>query len=370
MLDCLRMPEEWIVRVQDKEYGPVDLETLRDWKQEGRLLPSNEVRQVDVDLWTTADQIPGLFPRPQSTETLGVLAGPKSFPGILSETWRIYHQGFWQFFFLTALVAIPAICGELSSVAAGSPNAEIDLRTFLAASFNFCMFVLSLAAWPLYIAGIQILTNELSHGRSVETFDLFRRAARFWSRVMLLCVFVYGVFILLIAFGFAILLLAATASSLFSALITLLLLAVQVWMFARFFANVLFWQQFAVLADSDLLSALRQSKKLAHSRSDLPWHSRPLWRGAMLASIWLAFVILLTVAVEWSTLTQYLREAMTVQDPQAWLQSLVARSKTAGFNAIGFALNLLQVVLRPLLGIAFVLLYLQSRTDHETDTTS
>jgi hypothetical protein len=227
------------------------------------------------------------------------------------------------------------------------------------------MFVLSLAAWPLYIAGIQILTNELSHGRSVEAFDVVRRAARFWPRVMLLCVFVYGAFFLLIAFGLAILLLAATASSFFSALITLLLLAVQVWMFARFFANVLFWQQFAVLADSDFPGALRQSKKLAHSRSELPWHSRPLWRGAMLASIWFAFVILLTIAVEWSTLTQYLREAMTTQDPQALLQSLAARSKAAGFNAIGFALNLLQTVLRPLLGIAFVLLYLQSRIDNE-----
>jgi len=30
------MPDEWMVRVEGREYGPVDLETLREWKNEGR----------------------------------------------------------------------------------------------------------------------------------------------------------------------------------------------------------------------------------------------------------------------------------------------------------------------------------------------
>ena len=33
------MPDQWIIRVQDKDYGPVDFDTLREWKSEGRLIP-------------------------------------------------------------------------------------------------------------------------------------------------------------------------------------------------------------------------------------------------------------------------------------------------------------------------------------------
>src|SRR2546423_14955726 len=55
------MPEQWIIRVEGKEYGPADLPTLHEWKSEGRVLPTNPARGADVDLWKTAGEIPGLF---------------------------------------------------------------------------------------------------------------------------------------------------------------------------------------------------------------------------------------------------------------------------------------------------------------------
>src|SRR6266481_3173988 len=72
MLDDQEMAEEWIVRVQGKDYGPADIDTLREWKKEGRLLPENEARPANADptavadsakevLWSTAAAIPGLF---------------------------------------------------------------------------------------------------------------------------------------------------------------------------------------------------------------------------------------------------------------------------------------------------------------------
>ncbi len=64
MLDDQAVTEEWIVRVQGTEYGPANIETLREWKAEGRLLPSNEARGANIDLWTTAAEIPGLFSIP------------------------------------------------------------------------------------------------------------------------------------------------------------------------------------------------------------------------------------------------------------------------------------------------------------------
>ena len=53
------MAEQWIIRVEGKEYGPADLATLHEWKADGRVLPANPARREDVDLWETAGEIPG-----------------------------------------------------------------------------------------------------------------------------------------------------------------------------------------------------------------------------------------------------------------------------------------------------------------------
>src|SRR5437870_459391 len=186
------MPEMWIVRVRGKEYGPVDFETLREWKKEGRVLPANEVRNVGVDLWTTADKIPYLFGPVQVAARSEAPTSRRSLRNILIESWRIYRKGFWQFLGLSALVVVPSICGQLSSVAVGSPvNMEIDARTLLAAMFNLCMLLLSLAAWPVYIAGIQILTSELAAGRPGAIVYLIQSALKLWTRVAVLCLIVY-----------------------------------------------------------------------------------------------------------------------------------------------------------------------------------
>ena len=97
MLDDQGVNDEWIVRVQGTEYGPANIETLREWKAEGRLLPVNEARRADVDLWTTAAEIPGLF----DVETLAAagaqqLTQPplqlsrRTFAELLMETVQIY----------------------------------------------------------------------------------------------------------------------------------------------------------------------------------------------------------------------------------------------------------------------------------------
>ncbi len=47
MLDDQEMAEEWIVRVQGKEYGPADIDTLLEWKKEGRLKQPYHIRLRD-----------------------------------------------------------------------------------------------------------------------------------------------------------------------------------------------------------------------------------------------------------------------------------------------------------------------------------
>jgi len=143
----------------------------------------------------------------------------------------------------------------------------------------------------------------------------------------------------------------------------LALLILQVWMFSRFFVNVLFWQQFAVLENAGFIDSLRESRDLARSGRDLPWFQRPLWRGAFIASIWFAVVLAITLGAQWGTLYQYFNQLMTAQDPQALLQQITETQQASGFNVAAFILGAVEKVLQPLVGIAFVVLYLDSKRE-------
>ena len=371
--------EEWIVRVDGREYGPVDIDTLREWKAEGRVLPANEARRAGAELWTFAAEIPGLFnvgvpatagtgQRAYST-SLGQPPLALSSPGfaqILVETFRIYARGFLQFLALTLLVVLPSVCGQLAAMWTQNVQAsDADLRALAAGAFAFLMFIISLAMWPIYVAGIQILTTEITAGRRLGFFAALNESVRFWPRVAALCIFVYGVFFLLTVFALLIAaMIVAGASSLFVIFLALALLVLQVWMFGRFFVNVLFWQQSAVLENAGVVDSLRESRTLARSGRELPWFQRPLWRGVFISSLWFAFVLAIALVSQWPTLQHSLNELMTTQDPQALLQKLTEAQRARGFDVLGFALGLFQKVLQPLVGIAFVVLYINSRREH------
>jgi hypothetical protein len=374
MLDDQEMAEEWIVRVQGKEYGPADIDTLHEWKKEGRLIPENEARTADTDLWSTAAAIPGLF-------DVGMLAAAsarveiqpplrtqyRSFGQILAETFQIYRKGFFQFLGLTLVVLLPSVCSQLTTVLMQTARAsDGDLRVLAGGSFAFLMFVLSMAMWPVYVAGIQILTAEIASGRRPGLIAALNEAVRFWPRVAALCIFVYGVFFLLIVFGLAIAAVAlAGGSSLLLILFALGLLFLQVWMFGRFFVNVLFWQQFAVLENAGFIDSLRESRNLARSGRDVPWFQRPMWRAVFISSIWFALVLAITLGPQWTTLQHYFNQLATTQDPQALLQQLTEAQKAHGFDIYSFVLGILQKILQPLLGIAFVVLYLDGKIRSE-----
>ena len=371
MLDDQGVTDEWIVRVQGTEYGPANIETLREWKAEGRLLPSNEARQADVDLWTTAAEIPGLFSMPPAVPSTGDFTQPpiqvsrRSFAEILTETLQIYRKGFFQFLGLTLLVLLPSICSQLTTAfVKPSQSTNVDILSVLAAGFAFLMFILSIVMWPVYISGIQILTAEIVRGNRFSLVAVLNEAVRFWPRVAALCIFVYGVFFLLMVFGLAIAAMAlAGAASVLLVLIAMALLILQVWMFGRFFVNVLFWQQFAVLENAGFIDSLRESRDLGRSGRDIPWFQRPLWRGTFIASIWFAVVLAITLGAQWGTLHHYFNQLMTTQDPQALLQQVTEAQKASGFNISAFALSVVEKVLQPLVGIAFVVLYLDSRLE-------
>jgi hypothetical protein len=384
MLDDQGVTDEWIVRVQGREYGPANIETLREWKAEGRLLPVNEARRANIDLWTTAAEIPGLFDVPPAVPFDGAFTQQpvqlphRSFAEILAETLQIYRKGFFQFLGLTLLVLLPSIGSQLmTAFVQPSQGSKVDMLSVLAAGGAFLTFILSIVMWPVYIAGIQILTAEIVRGNRFSLVRVLNESVRFWPRVAGLCIFVYGVFFLLTVFGLAIAAMSlAAGSSILVPLVAMGLLIVQVWMFGRFFVNILFWQQFAVLEKAGFIDSLRESRDLARSGRDLPWFQRPLWRGVFIASIWFAVVLATTLAVQWGTLHQYFNQVMTTQDPQALLQQMTEAQKARAFDISAFGLSLLQRILvgelsltpqpgilQPLVGIAFVVLYLDSKSE-------
>ncbi len=370
--------EEWIVRVDGREYGPANIDILREWKEEGRVLAANEARRADAELWMLAAEIPGLFdvkalttahalqPIPStSSEDAPPWLPARSLGQILAETVRIYAKGFLQFLPLTLLVVLPSMCGQLAALwTQTGKTSDADLRVLAAGGFAFLMFIFSMAMWPVYLAGIQIFTAEIMAGRRPGFFVALNDAVRFWPRVASLCVFVYGIFFLLTVFALLIAgMVIAGASSVFVIFLALALLILQVWMFGRFFINVLFWQQFAVLENAGVIDSLRESRNLARSGRELPWFQRPAWRGAFIASLWFAFVLAIALFSGWTTLQHSFNDLMTTQDPQAMLQKLTETQHAHGFDVSSFALGLLQKILQPLVGIAFVILFIDSRRE-------
>jgi GYF domain 2 len=372
------MAEQWIIRVQGREYGPADLVTLREWKADGRILPTNPARVNNSDNWQAAADIPGLFqvePPPVQLDTSQQLevSDQKSKPptrNILVETFRIYFRGFVQFLGLSLLNIIPILCSEFfDRFINAAPGVNPELRTAVAEMFRLCMFVVWVVLIPIYIAGIQILSAELATGHRIGFLSVLNGAVKYWPRVAGLCIFVYATFGLLTLLGYGLLLWAASANTVLSAVIVLGLLVIQVWLFSRFFIKVLFWQQFAVLENLNATDALRESRKLARSGRDLPWYQRPLWRGALIVSICFAFVLAIALVAMWPRLIaiwpfyrDLFSQLSTAPDSEAAVQKIIAtmpKEQPATLTELG--LSVLQRILQPLLGIAFVVLYLDRK---------
>jgi hypothetical protein len=54
---------------------------------------------------------------------------------------------------------------------------------------------------------------------------------------------------------------------------------------------------------------------------------------------------------------------LTTQDPQTLLQQMTEAQRASGFNISAFALSIVEKILQPLVGIAFVVLYLDNKLE-------
>ena len=368
MLDDQGVTEEWIVRVEGREYGPANIETLREWKAEGRLLPANEARRADVDLWTTAAEIPGLFsvPPPLPVDRDEFQLRCRGLGEVFRKTWQIYRKGFLQFFSFSLVQAVPWFFLQLTlpSLDLASQTAA-KLEAVRPSTFSLSMLVLFGLLWPVFLAGIQLTSIDVLNRRKPRLGNLFRRSLNLWPRMAGLSLLVYGSYFiwsavpLVVAFD-----LVLSEPSTLALLLAASLLTLQVYMTARLWINFMFWQQTASLGQTSGLAALRESKALARSRRNEPWFDRPLYRGAIIFSIWLIAAFFISTAVQLPFVVVQLQGVGTFAEMQTTLQHLLS-SGTPPPLLLGayIASAVAQAAIRPLLGIAFVVLYLDSKLE-------
>ncbi|MFL6514640.1 MAG: DUF4339 domain-containing protein [Chthoniobacterales bacterium] len=361
------MPQQWFIRVDGKEYGPADVSTLREWQEEGRLLPTNEVRMASQAKWQKAANIEGLFeaePPPIQRSAVPQFAPRPDSKGLVAETFACYTRGFFKYLGLTLLVLGPALCSQFTSAfVGGAPGADASARTIAAELLGLCMMLLAMVLMPVYIAGIQILTAAFAAGERIGFFATLNEAVKYWPRVALVWLFVLVCYVFWTLMPILVIAsIALSGMSILSFFLILLILAIMVWVTSRLFVNFMFWQQFAVLENCGVLESLRRSRALARSGSDLPWFRRPMYRGVIIASIWFAVVF----ALNWPAVSQSFQLAFTLpHDPQMAMQAISNAAKSSGNTNSAFAASLLQAILKPLLGIAFVLLFLNSNRPAE-----
>ena len=133
-------------------------------------------------------------------------------------------------------------------------------------------------------------------------------------------------------------------------------------MAGRLFINFMFWQQSSTLGELEGAEALRESRDLARSRKEAPRLDRPLYRGAIIASLWVVVLLVFSAAIELPFMVARLQGITSFEQAYAMMQSLANAPAPDGMTIATYVLSsLVHAALRPLLGIAFVLLYFDAR---------
>lgn len=363
------MMEEWIVRVEGREYGPVDTDALREWRREGRLIPANELRRVGDEHWISAGELPEVF---EETEPAAVPPPPprdyarsRTWPQIFAETIRIYRSGFARFMIFGLITSVPMFVLQwtfpripMQDLFSGSASA---LATPNLPPISVAMFVLLLLVWPISAAGFQIVADDILRGQPRSIVTQLSAALHYWGRMFGSALLVYGsyFFWFFVPLG-AMLAFVGNGNLVVASVVILLIGGFMVYMNARLFVNFLFWQQTTVLGSNPPLAALRESKELARSVPEAPRLDRPLYRAAIIASVWLLLLLVLTFGLQLPfTMIRFV--GIDNPDEAMLLMEKMSQSRDPLMLVADLATAALNLILRPLLAAAFVVLYYDAK---------
>ena len=208
------------------------------------------------------------------------------------------------------------------------------------------------------------MADDILRGEPRSLGAQFAAALRYWGRMLISALVVYGsyLFWLFVPLTVMLALVGTGQISALAALLVLLIGGFMVYMNARLFINFLFWQQTTVLGSTGSLDALRESKELARSVPEAPRLARPLYRGAIVASVWLLLLLVLTFGVQVPFVLVRIAGVDNPEQAMALVRE-TAQSQTpdALMMAADLATAAMNLLLRPLLAAAFVVLYYDAR---------
>ena len=153
----------------------------------------------------------------------------------------------------------------------------------------------------------------------------------------------------------------ANSGNLFLVMVVILVVGVfMVYMNARLFINFLFWEQTTVIDSQPPMMAMVESKELARSIPEAPPLDRPLYRGAILVSVWLALLLGLTFAIQ---MTSMMIRMMGTTDVEQAVELTKKAMQTPDALAIAATVvaAVINLLLRPLLAASFVVLYYDAK---------
>ena len=195
--------------------------------------------------------------------------------------------------------------------------------SLVAAVVAFVMLVALVIGWPFSLAGMQLLASDLLHERDPGLRALLAAAKPLWTRMFLLGLIVYGSYFLWTVIPLLVAASLATAPTPGTLLLVLFLLLFTAYMVARLFINFLFWQPCGALnKEADTMGALRESRDLARCGGELPRFSRPLYRGAIIASLWLVIILVVNLGIELPATLWRIRGVTTLEQAVAMIQAL------------------------------------------------
>jgi hypothetical protein len=370
------MSEQWMVRVEGKEYGPVDEDDLREWKTEGRLIRQNEVRRVGEDHWFPAGDLPEIFADElpaQPSEPPDLVVRRRTWPEIYRETIRIYRGGFWRFMFFGLLTAVPMFVLQwylpklpLPDLTSGTME---SMPAVAVPPICWLMFALVILVWPVSTAGFQYVADDVLRGRQRSVAEQFAAALNRFGRMFSTGLVAYAsyFFWFFVPFTAMIALLSAGISGgtlmlSLSLMLYLLIGAFMVYMIARLFINFLFWEQTAAFGENGALLALRESRELARCAPEAPRLERPLYRGAIIASLWVLLLLFLLIGVQFPITLIRLSGVENPEQAMALMKSLSeAKTPDTLMIASDVVSAVVNLILRPLLAASFIVLYYDAK---------
>ena len=225
------------------------------------------------------------------------------------------------------------------------------------------MFLLVILVWPVSTAGFQYVADDVLRGHRRSLQDQFSAALQRWGRMLSTGLVVYASYFFWVFVPFTTMIaLLAGGVSVFSVMLYLLIGAFMVYMIGRLFINFLFWEQTAAFGDDGALLALRESKELARCAPDAPRLDRPLYRGVIVASVWLVLLLVLYMGVQFPFMVVRLSGVENPEQAMALIQKLSqAKTPDALMIAADIATAALNLLLRPLLAVAFLVLYYDAK---------